>query len=116
MFKVMTCKVHGDTEFRNESRTRERYRCKKCLAEAFRARRLSAKVQAVEYLGSSCNNCGYDRCIQALEFHHLDPTQKDFQLSNSFRIGTLKDHKEELDKCVLLCSNCHREEHYRLSI
>lgn len=108
----MICKQHGETEFRNESKTKERWRCRQCLAEAFKERRSRAKRAAVEYLGGSCRHCGYDRCIQALEFHHTDPTQKDFQLSNAFRCS-LKDVKEELDKCILLCSNCHREEHYK---
>lgn len=111
---IMMCKIHGNTAFRNESKTKERWRCRSCLADAFKERRRRAKLVAVEYLGGSCKHCGYDRCIQALEFHHLDPTQKDFQLSNSFRTGAIKDVKEELDKCILLCSNCHREEHYNL--
>lgn len=113
---IMTCNVHGETEFRNESRSAKRFRCRKCLSEAFKRRRREAKKRAVEYFGGSCKHCGYNRCIQALEFHHLDPNEKDFALSDSFRTGAIKDVKEELDKCILLCSNCHREEHYKLGL
>ena len=59
-----------------------------------------------------CEKCGYDKCIKALEFHHLDPSKKDFTISNDhFR---LKDAVEESKKCILLCANCHRELHDNL--
>lgn len=68
------------------------------------------KKLLVEYKGGQCERCGYNKCINALEFHHLDPTQKDFAISsNSFSFDRMK---QEVDKCILLCSNCHREEHY----
>lgn len=57
--------------------------------------------------------CDYSRCLSALEFHHLDPTKKDFIISRCF---SLKKAKLELDKCILLCSNCHREVHAGVSI
>jgi hypothetical protein len=113
---MRVCKIHGETEFRNESRTAARYRCCKCLYEAMRRRRLKAKMAAVDYLGGACSLCGYAKCIKALEFHHKDPEQKDFGLSDSFRSGSLEKVKPELDKCVLLCANCHREEHMRLQL
>lgn len=62
--------------------------------------------------GGKCVRCGYNKCSSALEFHHLDPSKKDFTISNSqFR---LKDGVEESKKCVLLCSNCHKELHANL--
>lgn len=112
----MYCNKHGDTEFRNESKTNERWRCRTCLTAAFKERRQKAKRAAVDYLGGACSKCEYSTCIQALEFHHVDPTQKDFQLSGSFRSGTIDSVKSELDKCILLCSNCHRETHYELGL
>lgn len=70
------------------------------------------KNELVEYKGGNCEFCGYNKCIEALEFHHKDPNEKDFNISGSnFKIETLK---KEVDKCLLLCSNCHREEHVRI--
>jgi len=69
------------------------------------------KQQAVDYKGGKCQNCGYSKYLGALEFHHLDPTQKDFEMSK-FTKSPLGDFaKEELNKCILLCANCHREAH-----
>lgn len=65
-----------------------------------------------EMYGTKCTICGYDRCYNALEFHHLDGGEKEFTpskiISNFTPISTLI---KELDKCVILCSNCHREVH-----
>lgn len=68
------------------------------------------KVKAVEYKGGKCERCGYNKCLGALTFHHLDPTQKDFIISQAQK-GWDKT-KLELDKCALLCANCHAEEHW----
>jgi hypothetical protein len=63
---------------------------------------------------NGCEKCGYNNCNAALEFHHIDPKTKDVNLSN-MRIrkdGFISDYiKEELDKCQVLCSNCHRDHH-----
>lgn len=59
------------------------------------------------------NKCGYARCINALEFHHLDPLQKDFNISNIKLTTFDKRTMEELDKCIMVCANCHREIHYQ---
>lgn len=71
--------------------------------------RTRLKYQCVEYKGGKCFICSYDKCIKALEFHHLDPTQKDFSISTISK--SFETVKSELDKCVLLCANCHREVH-----
>jgi hypothetical protein len=75
----------------------------------------------VSYKGNRCLRCGYDRCIQALVFHHIDPALKRFSLSSGTDsaldsskgiIGaTTEEIYEELDKSVLLCANCHAELH-----
>lgn len=60
----------------------------------------------------SCEVCGYDKCKAALDFHHLDPAEKDFNLASISSTNRSKDKViAELQKCVLLCSNCHREHH-----
>jgi len=67
------------------------------------------KIKLVEYKGGKCEKCGYDKCIRALDFHHIDPLQKDFDISsNSYSFEKMK---KEADKCILVCANCHREIH-----
>lgn len=60
----------------------------------------------------SCDICGYDKNISALEFHHLDDDNKESEISR-FRCweSSLQRYEEEIDKCALVCSNCHREYH-----
>ncbi len=81
------------------------------LINAVRKRRKKIRQMAVEYKGGRCENCGYSRCIDALEFHHRDSSKKDFSISEKGYTRSWVKVKEELDKCVLLCANCHREFH-----
>ena len=74
-------------------------------------RRRKLKEMSVEYKGGKCIICGYNRCIGALEFHHLDPNEKDFGISSSGTTKSWERIKEELDKCICVCSNCHKEIH-----
>lgn len=70
------------------------------------------KEMAVRYKGGECVKCGYNKCIGALEFHHVDRTQKDFNISHKGYTRSWEKVKEELDKCELVCANCHREIEY----
>lgn len=63
-----------------------------------------------DYKGSKCVRCGYDKCKSALHFHHLVPSTKDFQISGNWGLSWDKV-KSELDKCILVCANCHAEIH-----
>jgi predicted HNH restriction endonuclease len=74
--------------------------------------RRRAKLRAIEYKGGKCSRCGYDSCVAALDFHHTDPSQKDLAIGSSGHLAW-ETLKSELDKCLLLCANCHREEHDR---
>lgn len=78
--------------------------------------RKRTKERIVEAMGGSCQICGYDRCLGALELHHLDSSTKEFGFggirANPRSIDLIK---EELKKCVLLCANCHREIHADIS-
>lgn len=65
-----------------------------------------------ESRGGKCIRCGYNKCLKALEFHHLNPSQKDFTISNDH--FKLSEAVEESKKCILLCSNCHKELHDNL--
>lgn len=88
--------------------------CRDCQKSYVIMKQQSFKAQCVEYKGGRCQKCGYDKCLGAMDFHHLDPTQKDFAINASCgSIIMTPKVKAELDKCQLLCSNCHREEHYK---
>ena len=76
--------------------------------------RRAMKKQAVKELGGKCEICGYNKCIDALVFHHKDPSEKDFGLAQNGTIHNWKEYLAEAKKCMLLCANCHAEEHYRL--
>lgn len=73
------------------------------------------KQMLVEYKGGGCIRCGYSKCLAALEFHHRDPSQKDFAVNS---VGNVKFDliKPEIDKCDLVCANCHREIHVELRL
>jgi 5-methylcytosine-specific restriction endonuclease McrA len=89
--------------------------CKKCTTEQSLSRMRKLKQQMVDYKGGCCQKCGYDKYIGALEFHHINPEEKDFNPSH-LKKYTFDDRvKNELDKCVLLCSNCHRETHHEIN-
>lgn len=70
------------------------------------------KIKLIQLLGGKCNRCGYNKNYAALQFHHINPKEKSFNLdlrkcSNSSWNNLL----EEAKKCELLCANCHFEHH-----
>lgn len=76
---------------------------------------LENKIKAIEYKGGKCAMCGYNKCTSALEFHHLDPSIKEYNKDSRGlnRRRSFDNSKNELDKCILVCANCHREIHYK---
>lgn len=102
------CPYHGLTDY--VKRKDGRFRCRRCALEAVSNKRRKNKIALVEYKGGKCEICGYNKCIEALAFHHLDPSQKDFGVSNG-DIKSLETLKREVDKCILVCNNCHAEIH-----
>lgn len=78
--EIRFCKHHGETEFAFYP-NQNRWRCLKCQTEATQKRRDKVKEMSIEYKGGKCSICGYNKCAGALEFHHLDPSQKDFGIS-----------------------------------
>lgn len=68
------------------------------------------KQRLVNSLGGKCCICGYNRCLSALQFHHKNPEEKDFTISQNAHIGFEKA-LQEVKKCILVCANCHREIH-----
>ena len=84
--------------------------CLKCHTLHVHQRQRVLKLRAVEYLGGKCTKCNYVGVPAVFDFHHLDPAEKDLSWGNK-RTSNWDNLKKELDKCVLLCSNCHRELH-----
>ena len=84
--------------------------CKICRIEYAVNRSREIKIKAIEYLGGKCVDCGLIDDICVYDFHHIDPTKKDLSFGQRGCISFEK-LKKELDKCRLLCSNCHRKKH-----
>lgn len=119
--KVRICEICGNEfEIIDKGWTRKYcYTCaphedEKCShTEAVTIKRRAIKNMLIQFAGGKCQHCGYDKCTRALEFHHLDPSQKDFGISKTLTKSVAK-LKEEVSKCILLCSNCHAEIHQEL--
>ena len=89
------CKVHGLCPHVMD--TKGSYRCRKCRVDAVTRKRRRLKQRAVDYLGGQCKRCDYKKCIDALEFHHRDPSQKDFGICDG-NTRSWKRIKQELKK------------------
>lgn len=72
--------------------------------------RTRRKENMIYVMGDVCQICGYHRSIHALEFHHINPEEKDFSFNKANSVAW-DIIQPELQKCVLLCANCHREVH-----
>lgn len=81
------------------------------LSKATSKRRLRLKKTLVGIKGGKCQICGYSKCLVALDFHHIDESSKSFELSQRDLMRNWQKILEEAKKCVLVCSNCHREIH-----
>ena len=77
------------------------------LKAAVSKRRKAIRQKAIEHKGGKCQLCGYKKCTEALEFHHFD--NKSFGISQKGYTRSWENVEKELDKCILLCANCHRE-------
>jgi 5-methylcytosine-specific restriction endonuclease McrA len=100
------CARHGCVPFVTDSHGT---RCTKCRSERVAARRRRVKQILVDEAGGCCVLCGYARYAGALEFHHLNPAEKSFQLGMSGLTRSIEAMRAEAAKCRLLCSNCHAE-------
>lgn len=78
------------------------------LATLLRRKRM---IEYLNYLGNKCSECGYNKCGRALDFHHLNPEEKEVSIGGLTFLPKLEQMKNELDKCIILCSNCHNEKH-----
>jgi len=117
MKRCITCgkekalsEFHSHGYRRNKSKEVKLFKpdCKECANEKWRAQynqRLNMFVKEWK-----CVRCGYDRCKRALEFHHIDRTEKDFVIAAQ-TTASIERLKREIEKCILVCANCHREIH-----
>lgn len=81
------------------------------LIKAVTKRRKKLKEMLVKYKGGKCAICGYNKYYGAFDLHHTGDSPKSFGLSYKGLTRSWEKTKKEADKCVLLCSNCHREVH-----
>jgi transposase-like protein len=100
------CSTHGEAR---HVRRADRVRCARCAVDAVSRRRREVKRILVEEAGGACVICGYDRYVGALQFHHLDRSEKRFNLGLKGLARALDNVREEARKCVLVCANCHAE-------
>jgi transposase-like protein len=102
----LRCRHHGETDFYVEPRN-AMYKCKRCRKERVARRRQEVKDELIRMAGGKCYLCGYDRCLGALQFHHVDRKTKSFGLSYKGHTKSFEAMLEEARKCVPLCANCH---------
>lgn len=119
----LTCKGCGEDKppsgFSTHGKTKSGYlayhsRCKECYwGHAKTLPSYEEKRLLVEQAKTSCSVCGYDRCKDAMDFHHTDRANKLFGIAAGVKSSTItrQELEDEISKCVILCSNCHRELH-----
>lgn len=86
-------------------------------SEAVKKWRRHTKQMIVDSMGGKCQCCGYNSCLEALDLHHIDPSKKEIAfgkiIANPKGWNTIV---KELRKCILVCSNCHREIHANIRL
>lgn len=112
--ELRICELHGEQLFAKHlnGNSKSGFRCMKCSAEATKRVVESKRNRVYEEFGGCCSFCGYNKCREALEFHHLDPSKKEINPSKVFS-RSYERIIQELNKCILLCANCHRELHVK---
>lgn len=101
------CPHHGRGVFVIENSGR--VRCRQCRMDRVADRRRKVKRILIEEAGGRCIRCGYDRFVGALQFHHVDPTQKSFGVAQKGATIGIDALRAEAEKCIVLCANCHAE-------
>ena len=103
-----TCEKCGREYVLTRSKGHNSKTCGSCQTKT---RHYRIKARCVEYKGGQCEICGYTKCVAALEFHHRDERTKKFEVGGAYN-RSWDVVRAELDKCLLLCGNCHQEHHY----
>ena len=99
----ITAKELRDRQHRYYQKNKEQIKTKD------NARRKQYKNHLILLLGGKCGGCGVSNAL-LLDFHHIDPSTKEFEMSRGLAKGgkSLKQLEDEAKKCELLCANCHR--------
>ena len=103
------CPICGVNFRPEDSNANQRQCCYSCMPKGIQLTRGMFLTKIKEARGGRCIKCGYNKCIAALEFHHIDPSKKDFTISNDH--FKLQEAVKESKKCIIICANCHREFH-----
>lgn len=106
--KIQECPKHGNVTHVLEPKTGY-FRCQRCRNDHVIEYRRNKKRILVKEAGGKCKICGYNKHFGSLQFHHLDPAKKEFQVSHKGLTRSLEVSRQEAKKCVLLCANCHQE-------
>ena len=116
--KKTKCAICGKGFIPNSQKRKYCYECsptssKKGRAATITCMRKAAKKALVKYKGGKCSICGYNKSLNALHFHHLDSSMKDFEVADAYSNGQfdMEKMRKEVDKCILVCANCHAELH-----
>ena len=111
------CKKEVATEnfYSRRGRENSSVYCKVCTTKQTIERQRNIKFKMTEYKGGKCELCVYNKSLAALEFHHKDPSKKDFTIAHAKQTSFNEKIKKELDKCLLVCANCHRETHEEIN-
>ena len=109
--KCLIEKEDSDFYTQNDRKSGSSY-CKICFSQYCMSRWINRKIEAIKYKGNKCIDCNLENAPYCVyDFHHLDPDTKDYDWTK-LRLRSIKSIKLELDKCVLLCANCHRLRHH----
>lgn len=91
------------------------YHCGKGAKEKHRRQKRKnyarIQIEIKSHFEGKCKICGYNKCLSALEFHHLDSSKKEKTVSRFIQAGSKSKAYKEAEKCILICANCHRELH-----
>jgi len=105
--ELVVCSGCGREYEYDRRKGHRRNKCNSCISyDKYR----KVKKAAIEYKGGKCSVCGYSKCIDAMVFHHRNPEEKDFNIGGNYN-RSWKTFSAELDKCDLMCGNCHAEKH-----
>lgn len=113
------CKQNkNDGDFYVKTKTTLSSYCKSCFNTYCIERWEQRKIFFVKEMGNCCECCGlaYDNSnLSLFEFHHIDPKEKKF-VWTKLRLKSESKIREELEKCQLLCANCHRLKHWKTKL
>jgi len=86
---------------------------KALISQKLKNKRYKVLIEAIEFLGGECNKCKQKFDPVCYDFHHVDPNNKEFTIGDNMLLAKHRIQKE-VEKCILLCANCHRLTHKEL--